>query len=208
MASAFSHALVGAGIGLLFRAHAPTQISFLAGGGPVRDLNELQRARHESRRRVFLKWAPLSCGLLAASPDLDVAMHAFVRYEDAWGHRGAFHSPSLYLVAAVFLAFICGARLWMGALAFLTLVSHSILDMLTTGGLGVAMLWPLSAERFFLPWQVIPVSPLSVSSFFGEWGRRVLASEMKWALPLFVVCFLYERLIRNRDRSRIPRPPL
>ncbi len=205
MASAFAHALVGAAIGLAFRSHAPSRVSYLPQGGPIQALDELQRDRSQSRRKVVLKWTPWSCAVLAASPDLDVAMHAFVRYEDAFGHRGAFHSPAFYLVVAGFLAMLCGARLWVGALTFMTLLSHSILDMLTTGGLGIAMLWPFSAERFFLPWQVIPVSPLSIGSFFGEWGRRVLASEMKWALPFFAVCFLYERLMRNRERSNISR---
>lgn len=201
MASAFAHALIGASIGLVFRAHAPSNRSFLRHGGRVHGLDELQRDQSDSRRERILKWTPLTCVFLAAAPDLDVAMHAFVRYQDALGHRGAFHSPTFYLFIAAFLAALCGARLWTGALAFSTLLSHSMLDMLTTGGLGIAILWPFSSERFFLPWQIIPVSPLSIGAFFGDWGKRVLISELTWALPIFALCIVYERLMRRSRPS-------
>ena len=39
-----------------------------------------------------------------------------------------------------------------------------VLDACTTGGSGIIVFWPLSCERFFLPWQVIAVSPIVSSS--------------------------------------------
>jgi inner membrane protein len=39
-----------------------------------------------------------------------------------------------------------------------------LLDMLTNGGLGIAVFSPFSRERFFFPVQPIPVSPIGLSS--------------------------------------------
>src|SRR5690606_30575649 len=92
--------------------------------------------------------------LFACLPD--AAMLAFklgIAYADAFGHRGFSHS----LLFAGFCGLIgalscrlfrCGplqAGLWI----LLATLSHSLLDALTDGGLGVAWLWPLSQERHF-----------------------------------------------------------
>ena len=67
-------------------------------------------------------------------------------------------------------------------------VSHSILDALTTGGAGVAFFAPFDIDRYFLPWRVIKVSPISASRFFSEWGLKVLASEAKYiGLPCLIL---------------------
>ena len=84
------------------------------------------------------KWFWSALSLL---PDADVIGFSFgVRYADEWGHRGATHS--LVFGAAVgaligLLAPLVGApRLRTGVLAALVLISHPLLDALTTGGLG------------------------------------------------------------------------
>ena len=79
----------------------------------------------------------------------------------------------------------------MGATAFLfvSMASHGVLDAFTDGGLGVAFLWPWSAERFFAPapWRVIEVSPIGLTAFLSRAGD-VLASEARWVgLPALLL---------------------
>ncbi len=183
VASAFAHALIGGAIGLLASQKMAQGSSDRALSGDVEsDLNAVQK------RRLFAKLPWLSA-LAAAAPDADVLMHAFVRYEEPLGHRGAFHSLAFYLVAALVLAFLplfAQARLRVGICLFLALASHSLLDMLTNGGYGVGLLWPFSNERLFFPWRPIPVSPLSVEAFFTARGLRILRYEMPFALPVFL----------------------
>ncbi|AVH93196.1 metal-dependent hydrolase [Stenotrophomonas maltophilia] len=72
--------------------------------------------------------------------------------------------------AAVFV-FICAA-------------SHPLLDAMTSGGLGVALAWPWSEQRFFAPWRPIRVSPFA-PQFFSARGLATLRSELRWVwLPL------------------------
>ena len=81
------------------------------------------------------------------------------------------------------------ARAWQGRVfwcLFLSMLSHSLLDMCTDGGLGIALLWPLSAQRWFFPWRFIPVSPLSIGAFFSQWGLHVLKVELWFSVPAFL----------------------
>ncbi|AYZ68804.1 TPA: metal-dependent hydrolase [Stenotrophomonas maltophilia] len=72
--------------------------------------------------------------------------------------------------AAVFV-FVCAA-------------SHPLLDAMTSGGLGVALAWPWSEQRFFAPWRPIRVSPFA-PQFFSARGLATLLSELRWVwLPL------------------------
>lgn len=74
-------------------------------------------------------------------------------------------------VQAVVFVFICAA-------------SHPLLDAMTSGGLGVALAWPWSEQRFFAPWRPIRVSPFA-PQFFSARGIATLLSELRWVwLPL------------------------
>jgi inner membrane protein len=53
---------------------------------------------------------------------------------------------------------------------------------MTNGGLGIAFFCPLSNNRYFFPFRPIQVSPIGITSFFSEWGFRVLVSEAVWIL--------------------------
>lgn len=128
----------------------------------------------------------------AVLPDADVAMFALgIDYAHAWGHRGASHSWVFALACgalAALLARSLQARA-IGALAFVALsaASHPLLDMLTDGGLGVALFWPWSDARHFAPWRVVEVSPFA-NRFFSARGAEVLWSELRWVwLPTVVV---------------------
>jgi len=101
----------------------------------------------------------LIAGAAAAMlPDADVVAFKFgIAYADALGHRGASHS----LVFALLLGALAAcfhrplrARAWTAFLfVACSVLSHPLLDMLTNGGLGVALLWPWSEQRFFAPWH-------------------------------------------------------
>lgn len=67
---------------------------------------------------------------------------------------------------------------------FVCAASHPLLDALTSGGLGVALAWPWSEQRFFAPWRPIRVSPFA-PQFFSARGLATLLSELRWVwLPL------------------------
>ncbi|WP_141456112.1 metal-dependent hydrolase [Pseudoxanthomonas sp. z9] len=152
----------------------------------------------------------LMAGAAAAMlPDADVVAFKFgIAYADALGHRGASHSVVFALLLGV-LAALCRsplrARAWT---AFLFVacsgLSHPLLDMLTNGGLGVALLWPWSEQRFFAPWQVIEVSPFA-HRFFSARGVEVLWSEARWiGMPalLLMATLAAPRFLWERHQSR------
>ena len=140
-------------------------------------------------RRLLLAGAVASI-----MPDLDVvAFKLGIAYGDAFGHRGASHSLAfallLGLIAWSLAPHLRATRLAAFVFVGLSTLSHAVLDMFTDGGLGVALLWPFSAERFFAPWQVIEVSPIGLQRFLSERGMVVLQSEFMWVwLPAMVVC--------------------
>lgn len=139
----------------------------------------------------------LVAGVIASMlPDLDVvAFRLGIAYSDSLGHRGFSHSlafaATVGALAGLFSARL-KARLWVAfAFVFLAAATHGLLDMLTNGGLGVAWLWPLSEQRFFLPDPFIQVAPLSLARFIGPAGLAVAKSELfgVW-LPAFCVLVL------------------
>jgi inner membrane protein len=127
-------------------------------------------------------------------PDLDVVgFYLGVPYGSVLGHRGFTHSLGFALLLAV-IALAASRRLdsrsstafwFVGVCA----ASHGLIDMLTNGGLGVALFWPVSDSRYFFPARPIQVSPLSISPLLGERGIRVLGSELLWVwLPAIASC--------------------
>jgi inner membrane protein len=160
MASAITHFIVGASVGL---AAMPPR-----------------------------RWSiPLTCGLWAVAPDLDTyAMSAFhIPRGSPFSHRGVFHSPFFLAITAFALAYVArNGKDWLslGAVWTCAAVTHPLLDMLTDGGSGVMLLFPLSTERLFFPWRPIRVSPLSISRFFDRAGP-ILLSELPFALTAAMV---------------------
>jgi inner membrane protein len=118
-------------------------------------------------------------------PDLDVVAFQFgVAYAAAFGHRGFSHSLLFALIVAMAGGWLFG---WLRStflrsflFLFVATASHGVLDAFTTGGLGIAFLWPWSAERFFAPVQVIEVAPIGLSRFLSPRGAAVLWSEFLW----------------------------
>lgn len=142
-------------------------------------------------------------------PDFDtVAFKLGIAYADQFGHRGASHSLAIALAVGLFGAMVAPwlrTTRWR-ALWFLTActASHPLLDALTNGGLGVALLWPWSDTRHFAPWRPIAVSPIG-AGFFSARGLAVLWSELQWVwLPALGIAVA----LRGARRWTGPRPTI
>jgi len=118
--------------------------------------------------------------LLSLLPDADVVAFALgIPYADPFGHRGASHAllVAILLGAAAALFVREPAARWRaGAIGVAVAVSHGLLDAMTTGGLGVALLWPFTDERYFFGWRPIPVAPIGVGMLSAR-GLYVLGFE-------------------------------
>lgn len=141
-------------------------------------------------------------------PDIDVLAFRYgIPYEDLWGHRGMTHSIFFAVLWSVVLVVIFHSsnlrsnRIKLFIFYFLATVSHSILDAFTTGGAGVAFFAPFDTERYFFPWRVIKVSPISASRFFSEWGIKVLWSEAKYiglpCIALWIITLGFKKIKYN-----------
>lgn len=158
------------------------------------------------RDRIPLAIAVTGIGF-AMLPDADVIGFRFgIEYADAWGHRGATHS----LVFAAILASLATAIFktprpvltWF--FLFASAASHGLLDTLTNGGLGAALLWPVSDARYFAPVQPIRVSPIG-AGFFSERGIAAMVSELRWvilpALALGTAGFVIRKYIDRKAEA-------
>jgi len=128
--------------------------------------------------------------LAALLPDADViAFTLHIPYAAPWGHRGASHS----VLMALLMGFLIGLSLarFFGSVkravasAVLAVASHGLLDALTNGGLGVALLWPYSQARLFAPMRPLPVAPIGLE-LLSDRGLQVLLIESMYFLPLFL----------------------
>ena len=86
----------------------------------------------------------------------------------------------------------------------LAIIAAVLLDAMTDGGRGVALLAPYSNERYFLPWTPIEVSPLGVRAFFSQRGLIVMKSEMLWVwLPAAALVILWWMIRRIKCGQRV-----
>jgi len=160
------------------------------------------RKGREPGWRSMASWSALS--LL---PDVDVIGFALgVEYGDPWGHRGATHSLAAALVGGV--AAGIAARVTRrsatrtAAVATLVLASHGLLDTLTDGGLGAALLWPFDLTRYFAPWRPIPVAPIGLD-FFSAYGLIVSLTELVLFAPLLVWALWTRPIVATRAAAGI-----
>jgi inner membrane protein len=141
----------------------------------------------------------------AILPDLDsIGYFLGVPYGSVWGHRGASHSLVFALawaLVSVALAHKLRSGRWTTFFVVgISTSSHTLLDMVTNGGKGVALWWPWKPDRVFLPWRPIRVSPMG-ADFFSERGLRVVESELCWVgLPSLGLALglLAWRFVRRR----------
>jgi len=145
----------------------------------------------------------LAAGAVASLlPDLDVVgLRLGVPYASALGHRGASHSLAFALAVAALGAALHGPLRCRARTAFLFLLaaaaSHGLLDAFTNGGLGVAILWPLSDARWFAPVRPIHVAPLGLHGLRVR-GVALLVSEAIW---VWAPCAALALVLAWRRRS-------
>lgn len=119
---------------------------------------------------------------LAMLPDADVVGFAMgVDYASPFGHRGASHSLAIAALTATAIAIVYrpARNAWAWLFLFASMASHGLLDALTNGGLGPALLWPFDDTRYFAPVRPVRVSPIG-GGFFSARGLAVLWSEGLW----------------------------
>ena len=146
-------------------------------------------------------------------PDADVITFKYgIPYESFWGHRGFTHSFLFALIIGVLFTALF-YRLQLKKLSSYLLIfyftlctaSHSILDAMTNGGLGVAFFSPWDNSRYFFQWRPIKVSPIGIDNFLSEWGIQVIMNEIVWiGIPcgLFILSTgIIKKLAHNNSRS-------
>lgn len=124
----------------------------------------LPALRNSDLKGVLPRWSvPLIAGVLAASPDLDLASKHVpgIASISLLSHRGLFHSPFFLVLLAAELALVVtrlrarpgfSALWWTWAVSMLT---HPVLDAFSRGGVGLMLFLPLSNSRFFFLWRPI-----------------------------------------------------
>ena len=141
----------------------------------------------------------------AVAPDIDILANRFgFDHTTMLGHRGLTHSflSAMALSGLVVLLFfrkpVNGMMSRMGLLAFFfaATASHSVLDAMVDGTLGVAFFAPLSSTRFFLPWRPIVSSPIGMA-FFSSAGAETFMNEFVWvwipSLMVILAPWIYNR---------------
>ena len=159
----------------------------------------------------FLKFLLLSI-LCSIIPDADVIGYLwfYVPYQSFFGHRGFFHSPFFAMLFGLFIVFVFygnvaafSKRWWQYVLYFFILTtSHGILDALTNGGQGIALLSPFTNHRYFFPWTPLEVSPIHVEAFISRRGLTVLKNEFLWIWAPSIFILILLNSIRSLKNSK------
>lgn len=143
--------------------------------------------------------------LAAVAPDFDVFGRLMgISPESILGHRGVSHSIAAAALIALALSLlpVRGVR-WLVRAAFLfaATLSHGLTDMLTDGGKGIALLWPVSVERIFFPLRPVEVSPILLRGFETGKFPLVIASELIWLIgpALLVGWIIRATAVRHID---------
>ncbi len=108
------------------------------------------------------KWLVIAAIFSTILPDFDVITFKIgIPYEHPLGHREFTHSICFAVLWALLLMFTLGRKhklVWF-LVIFLSVLSHGILDAMTTGGKGVGFFIPFQNTRYFFPFRGIKVSP-------------------------------------------------
>ncbi len=151
---------------------------------------------------VVARRAMVAFSIISLWPDVDAVGFLFgIHYGDDFGHRGATHA----LVFALFLALaahVFASRrglppmrtaLFTGVVA----ASHGILDTMTFGGgLGCALFWPFSSERFWAPFRFIPIAPIGIRLVSAR-GLYVILAEILIFSPFWIYALWPRRQVQQ-----------
>ena len=140
---------------------------------------------------AIAKKAALTFAVISLLPDADaVGFLIGIPYNDSLGHRGATHSI-LFALFVGLASYVYASRRKLPVnrtAAFVTLIalSHPVLDTMTYGGgLGCALLWPFSDERFWAPIRFIPVAPIGLA-ILSDRGVQVICTEVLMFAPFWL----------------------
>lgn len=140
-------------------------------------------------RRVAIAGA-----LVAIAPDLDVVGRLFdVPHTAPLGHRGISHSMLAALVLATLARFAVARERGMFTVVFLFLAaaSHGLADMLTDGGKGIMLWWPLSDVRYAWVERPVEVSGILGRSITNGRLPHILWTELIWLVaPALLLAIL------------------
>ena len=152
----------------------------------------------DERKPLLLSMAGFCA--LSMLPDADVITFALrIPYDNPFGHRGATHSIAFAALCGL-VAFGIRREVRLAAFTALVVVTHPLLDMLTDGGLGCALLFPFSNARLFWPLQPIPVAPIGAGMLSAR-GVTVVLTELVLFAPL-VLYALWPRRAGSGARER------
>jgi inner membrane protein len=145
---------------------------------------------------------------VAMLPDADVVGGMFfsIPHTDDFGHRGASHTFLFALIVGLVGARYGSALRAAPRLAFLFLflstLSHAVADMLTDGGKGIMLLWPLEESRYTFLHNPVVASPVGLRGFETGQIWAVLLSEAVWLLtPAALLAFLGRVAAKTHLRS-------
>lgn len=155
-----------------------------------------------------LPWKLLAAAAAAAAvPDIDTVAHRLfhIAFVSVYSHRGFTHSL-FFAVAVGFLASLFHRRLAVsplgaGVVVGASMASHGLLDMMTTPGLGVAYLWPLSSQRLSADWRPIQASQVQLAHIGTELLPRLWSELWQLIVPMFAIA-LAIRMLRILMGSR------
>ena len=165
--------------------------------------------------KVLPAWTiPISSGILATLPDLDLGWKRVVGpdHPNLLGHRGLFHSPFFLIFAAGVLAALVAWRQSRRAFALLwfvwagCMITHPLLDSLTTGGGGVMLLLPFTKARFHLDWRPLETADAGESLAERAWTLRPSELPFVAAAATFGIVGLLLQM-RRMSRHRAGAPP-
>jgi inner membrane protein len=156
---------------------------------------ELAQLTRPQPSRVYYWRDVVRYSALALLPDADVLAFGFgIPYAHDFGHRGASHSLSFAIVIGA-LVFVLTRAKPVALLAGAVVATHGPLDMLTDGGLGVALFWPIDSQRYFFPWTPIPVAPIGAGMISAR-GLYVVITELIYFSPLLLAVLWIRRSTR------------
>ena len=150
----------------------------------------------------------VAAGMAAAViPDLDVITGRLLQipHTHDFGHRGATHTLLFALLLAVFATLGAKPLRARPATVFLFIalatLSHPLTDMLTRGGKGIMILWPLEDTRFKFIAQPIEATPVGFKGFETGVIWQGLLFEALWLLlPLLFVAFFVRLVMKTAER--------
>ena len=121
-------------------------------------------------------------------------------------HRGISHSLGIAALCSVMLALLLyrgsqRALFFAVGLGFIAYASHLLMDLLTTGGRGIPIFWPMTSHLVQLPVTIFPQVHHSEGLFYSG-HIPVLVFETTFALLLFwltqKIIYLHKKTERYR----------